>query len=147
MGVGICVLSFALLFTQVHDDGRNDLMRALDSGKPEEAMRIIDGLDASIKSAVQQSLNTPGVWRELGSIFPLLAAANAKLRVLSAVDRMGWTPLMLAAAHGYVDVVKRLIDADVPRDARNTEGLTATAIAEKAGHSEIVALLAGPRPK
>jgi ankyrin repeat protein len=125
--------------------GRNAFMWALDSGHLEVAISIMDRLDLTVKSAVQRSLNTPGVWKEIGDIGPLLLAANERIGVLTAADRQGWTPLMLAAARGYMEIVQRLIADDVPTDPQNSDGLTAAAIAEKAGHDGIAALLTAHR--
>jgi ankyrin repeat protein len=115
--------------------GKNALMLILEAGHPDIAISFMNELKASLKP------NAPGSepWREIpdGWVF----AAARKNQALGSADSQGRTPLMIAAANGYTEVVRMLVKEDASLDARNSEGLTAAMIAEKAGHPEIVAIL------
>jgi ankyrin repeat protein len=54
----------------------------------------------------------------------------------TAADATGKTPLVYAAARGHAPIVRRLLDAGVPVDARHAHGLTALMWA--AGHTNDV---------
>ena len=51
----------------------------------------------------------------------------------------------MAAAHGYLAIVKRLLEGGAERTLRNKDGKTAIDYAREKGHSEVVALLSEPR--
>lgn len=58
----------------------------------------------------------------------------------------GHTPLHLAAQRGSIGVVRKLLDTPALEvDARNEKGLTASQLAEYAGHSHVATLLLSPR--
>ena len=56
-------------------------------------------------------------------------------------DALGHPPLLLAASCGATEVVRLLLDKDVPRDSVNTNGNTALHLAARAGHVTVVQLL------
>lgn len=64
---------------------------------------------------------------------------------LDARDARGYTPLHLAALHGQVRVVRRLISAAASRDARDTLGRSPHDIAVLRGFVDIARELAPPR--
>lgn len=53
----------------------------------------------------------------------------------------GYTPLTLAARHGWTTVVKLLLDHGASVELTRRDGATALDLAKKNGHSRIVALL------
>eukprot|EP00966_Prymnesium_polylepis_P018991 437704-Prymnesium_polylepis.1 len=53
----------------------------------------------------------------------------------------GNSALMLAAYHGHVDVVQRLLQARARIDLKDSDGRTALALASRTGHSAIARLL------
>jgi ankyrin repeat protein len=59
----------------------------------------------------------------------------------SLVNEKGLSPLHLAASMGYVDCVKKLIEAEVNLNQRNSTKRTALHLAAEAGHTEVVELL------
>ena len=67
---------------------------------------------------------------------------------VSQVERDGQTPLMHAAAKGFVDTVRVLLDARADVNAKAANGTTALDSATAAGQAEAVGLLvrAGARP-
>lgn len=64
---------------------------------------------------------------------------NAQAK-LEAVDRHGQTPLNLAARHGYIDVVKILLDAGAKADHADCDGWTALRAAAWGGHTQVLNL-------
>ena len=77
---------------------------------------------------------------------PTRAAQGNVADVLRDVDINGrdaneQTPLMLAAAHGDTDRVRRLIAVGARLDDTDRQGNTALALAQKAGHKDIADML------
>lgn len=60
---------------------------------------------------------------------------------VNSTDDYGWTPLMLAAYCGHLDVTTFLLDLGANRKAREKSGLTAAQLALKTNYLKIVALL------
>ncbi len=72
-------------------------------------------------------------------ILKMLADAGANFTVLNS---KGWTPMMAAAAGGYLDCVKYLVEeAKVNPLAKNKRGKTALTYAVINGHIHIVSYL------
>ncbi len=115
--------------------GKNALMLILEAGHPDLAISFVNELKARLKSP--DSKSEP--WREIQSDW--VFAAARKVQTLNASDSQGRTPLMIAAANGYAEVVRMLIADGAEVDTHNREGKTAAMIAEQAGHPEIVAIL------
>ncbi len=61
------------------------------------------------------------------------------------VDTQAFSPLMYAAANGHVAVVKELLVKGARLDAKDSDGRTALALAQKNGHAEITALLSSDK--
>jgi len=53
----------------------------------------------------------------------------------------GWTPLMIAAMHAHLDVVRFLVGAGAKLETKTSNGETALALARRAERAEAVALL------
>jgi hypothetical protein len=70
------------------------------------------------------------------------AGANPNVRDRLEVQ----TPLMYAAAHGYTESVRILIDAGADASIVDNNGRTALMLAEEEGHDEIVDLLSSSGP-
>jgi hypothetical protein len=62
---------------------------------------------------------------------------------VNAVNPSGLTPLMVAAYHGRIEMVRALIEHGAQVNATDDEGLTAAMLADDAGHDEIVRILVG----
>ncbi len=54
----------------------------------------------------------------------------------------GWTPLHAAARHGDAAMARALLEHGARPGTRSDDGKTAADLATKAGHEELVALLA-----
>jgi hypothetical protein len=54
---------------------------------------------------------------------------------------IGWSPLHFAAEHGHGTVVKLLLDAGIPKDITNKDGVTSLHLAAQAGREEVVEIL------
>ena len=73
----------------------------------------------------------------------LLIARKARLDALSPRASGAYTPLMMAAREGQPKLVRLLLEAGAKPGLKNTEGLTAAQIAERAGQTDIAAAIAG----
>lgn len=60
---------------------------------------------------------------------------------VNLTDNFGWTPLMLAAYHGYLDITEFLLHLGANREVKEKSGLTAAQLALKKNYLNIVALL------
>ena len=60
----------------------------------------------------------------------------------NARQQMGWTPIHAAAQNGDCMIVQLLLDHGADRTLANDDGVTASALATKGGHSDVAALLA-----
>ncbi|MCC2955582.1 ankyrin repeat domain-containing protein [Massilia sp. IC2-477] len=69
----------------------------------------------------------------------LLIARKAKLDAVSPRESGAYTPLMMAAREGQPAVVRLLLEGGANPQLKNTEGLTAAQIAERAGQTDIAA--------
>jgi len=56
-------------------------------------------------------------------------------------QQMGWTPIHAAAQNGDRGIVQLLLDHGADRTLANDDGVTASALATKGGHSDVAALL------
>jgi ankyrin repeat protein len=73
----------------------------------------------------------------------LLIARKAKLDALSPKESGAYTPLMMAAREAQPGTVRLLLEAGANPALKNTEGLTAAQIAERAGQADIAATISG----
>ena len=64
---------------------------------------------------------------------------------INAADRLGITPLMLAAREGKAQVVEALLGAGADAMRRNRMGEDAVSLASQRGHSEVVKMLTAAR--
>lgn len=76
----------------------------------------------------------------------LLIARRARLDALSPRASGAYTPLMMAAREGQPGMVRLLLEAGARPGLRNTEGLSAARIAERAGHTDIAAAISAAVP-
>ena len=75
----------------------------------------------------------------------LLVARKARLDAVSPKPSGAYTPLMMAAREGQESIARLLLEAGANPRIKNTEGLTAQQIAERAGHIRIAQAIAGFR--
>jgi hypothetical protein len=73
----------------------------------------------------------------------LLINRKAKLDAVSPKESGAYTPLMMAAREGQAGVARLLLEQGANARLLNTEGLSAAQIAERAGHGDIAAAIAG----
>ncbi|RZA35675.1 MAG: ankyrin repeat domain-containing protein [Lysobacteraceae bacterium] len=73
----------------------------------------------------------------------LLIARKALLNAVSPRESGAYTPLMMAAREAQPGMVRLLLAAGADPALKNTEGLTASQIAERAGQAEIAAMISG----
>ena len=77
------------------------------------------------------------------AIAQMLIARGAKLDALSPTTSGAFTPLMMAAREGHAEVARLLLAKGARRGLKNTEGLTALQMAERAERADVVQVLAG----
>ena len=77
------------------------------------------------------------------AIASMLIARKAKLDALSPKESGAYTPLMMAAREGQAAMVALLLEQGADAGLKNTEGLTAARIAERAGQTDIAAAISG----
>jgi ankyrin repeat protein len=70
-------------------------------------------------------------------IVRLLLARGAKVDAVSPASSGGYTPMMMAAREGHDDTALVLIAHGADRSRKNTEGLTAVQLAERAGKTRV----------
>lgn len=75
----------------------------------------------------------------------LLINRKARLDALSPRESGAYTPLMMAAREAQPGMVRLLLEAGANPALKNTEGLTAAQIAERAGQTDIAAAISGFR--
>ena len=80
------------------------------------------------------------------AIVRLLLERKAKLDALSPRASGAYTPLMMAAREGKAPVAALLLGQGADPGLKNTEGLTAARIAERAGHTGLAAMIASFKP-
>lgn len=68
----------------------------------------------------------------------VLQALDAAGANMTAQDKDGWTPLILAAQNGHTDVVKYLVSKGCYIDAKAHNGESAMSLAARNGHSDVV---------
>lgn len=73
----------------------------------------------------------------------LLIARKAKLDAPSPKQSGAYTPLMMAAREAQPGMVRLLLEQGADPALKNTEGLTAAQIAERAGQADIAATISG----
>jgi ankyrin repeat protein len=73
----------------------------------------------------------------------LLLARKARLDAVSPRESGAYTPLMMAAREGQPALVRLLLEQGANPALKNTEGLTAAQIAERAGQTDIAATISG----
>lgn len=138
-------------------NGVTALMRAALAGQIDairiliEAEAPVDEVDSSGATALHYAAlggdpcaepYTP--WSK-SSVIALLAHASLARTEdyfeVEPVDCAGWTPLMVAAAAGHTDVVKRLLGFGAQADFSAAYGSTPLSLAAVAGHSQVAACL------
>lgn len=76
-----------------------------------------------------------------GDIARLLIARKAQLDAVSPRESGAYTPLMMAAREAQPGMVRLLLEQGANPALKNTEGLTAAQIAERAGQADIAAMI------
>lgn len=131
-------LNGGIASTACDEDGVSALMMAVMAGSLETAQLLLSkGADAS--GAEPISGRTPLMFAAQGSNAKLVEALLAAKADATKADKEGQTPLMWAAVAGRTEAAKILAGRG-NKDAKNNDGLTAAAIAEKMGHTEVAAV-------
>lgn len=76
-------------------------------------------------------------------IVGMLLKRGAKIDALSPPRSGAYTPLMMAAREAQPGMVRLLLEAGANPALKNTEGLTAAQIAERAGQADVAATISG----
>ncbi len=103
-----------------------------------------DSLETDTPESLGQSTYALNAAAQLGNaaICTLLIDAGADLDVVDKSDALkSMTPLLVAAAHGHLEVVKLLVERGCDVLARDSWARTATALAAELGNKEIVQFL------
>ena len=120
-------------------DGWTALHLAAFVGKDAAAFALLErGASARIMGrAFEQNLavHAACAGRRLGkTAFAKLVAATGDP---NALQKQGYTPLMIAAGNGFVDAVDVLLAAGADRGRKNPEGKTAADYARERGHHDL----------
>ena len=79
-------------------------------------------------------------------IAALLVQRGAQLDAVSSRQSGAYTPLMMAAREGHASTAQLLLQRGAKAGLKNTEGLTAARIAERAGHADLAQAISGSKP-
>lgn len=133
------------------------IYRLMDFGQSERSTKMANRCDHvflmlyRLQSKIAEESPNELNWRELNSGAIFWAMENSlphiaeflleKGAYVDAVNKYGWTALILASVEGHSDYVQLLLEhgAEVNAQARN--GKTALTYASEEGHSDIVQLL------
>lgn len=120
-------------------EGATPLMVAIEENAVESIKVLLEN-GANVNATISKSkLVIPASydWKKANTINP--NDPNSGLQ--PEYNTQGWTPLMEAAENGHETIVKLLLSAGAPADAKTSTGITAVSIAQKAGNTAIVQLL------
>jgi ankyrin repeat protein len=120
-------------------EGSTPLMVAVEENAVESIKVLLEN-GANVNATISKSkLVIPASydWKKANTINP--NDPNSGLQ--PEYNTQGWTPLMEAAENGHETIVKLLLSAGAPADAKTNSGITALSIAQKAGNASIVQLL------
>ena len=120
-------------------EGSTPLMVAVEENAVESIKVLLEN-GANVNATISKSkLVIPASydWKKANTINP--NDPNSGLQ--PEYNTQGWTPLMEAAENGHETIVKLLLSAGAPADAKTSTGITALSIAQKAGNAAIVQLL------
>ena len=102
---------------------------------------------AMVKLLLQRQAKV-GARNQYGETALMLAAANGNLELVkrlmahgAEVNLTGWNPLIYAAWRGRTEVVKYLLDNGADIDAMSPNGISALMMAARGGHFDTVKLL------
>jgi hypothetical protein len=99
-------------------------------------------MSAPFKARIRRDDPTRELWRiaetgETGQLEQLLARGAE----INDQNGEGVTPLMIAAYHGHLEMVRALTDHGANLQATDNDGFTAVMLADHSGHDEIVKIL------
>ena len=122
--------------------GRTALIHAVEAGETEVARRLLGaGAQVDVEGGKYPGMTPLFYATQAGDLelLPVLLEAGADPDVPGG--RYQLTPLMFAAWTGNVAIVRLLLEAGADPGIRNFRGETATSLASRGDHSEIVRLL------
>ena len=119
---------------------RTPLRHAIVAHKEESVRLLLD--NGADRNAVFDGNRTPiSLAAGCGSYKIVHMILEKPTNVNVALDDNGWTPLYIAALKGEKIIVRMLLEAGASVNMRDHEGVTALAIAQRSGHSDIVGIL------
>lgn len=128
------------------DMGRSFLYHAVELGNIDAVQLLMQrGAPVDDQLYYRGTLLHAAVARGNVEIATLLIASNKRL--LNVKNRMGSTPLHLAARKGYRDMVLLLIEKGIDTEAKNFENRTALYLAQQERQEDIVQLLKPFQPQ
>jgi len=128
-----------IILTGVDDKGRTALHAAGEKGQKAAFAQIIAIANDRARNA---AVRLPAEGQP--SVGALLDAVRARTALFNAADQTGLTPLMHAAREGWDDLARLLIDGGATTTRVDTNGLSATDYAIKAGHTALAEILRVP---
>jgi ankyrin repeat protein len=129
---------FELSSTGPHQ--RTALMAAASNGHRSTALLLVSTADQHVRASVELITKRrsnlefePGQ----GVIATAVAASNFRSTLLNKPDENNTTALMMAAAHGWQDLVEMMLKGGADPRAKNNNGYTSSMIAADAGYTAL----------
>lgn len=120
-------------------EGSTPLMVAIEENAVESIKVLLEN-GANVNATISKSkLVIPASynWKKANTINPNDPSSGLQ----PEYNTQGWTPLMEAVENGHETIVKLLLSAGAPADAKTSTGITALSIAQRVGNAAIVQLL------
>jgi hypothetical protein len=126
-------------FSNPDKEGRTALVAAGEKGQKAAFAELIAIANDNVK---KQFANLPKLGQP--GVSPALNVMAARLALFTTPDKNGRTPLMLAASHGWDDLLQPLLEAGSEKTNVDKDGRSAADYASSAGFTAIAEKLRNP---